>query len=220
MHSPGFQYRLYYPRYISGYEKVKMYTTNQTNTMETEPLTKGIVIFGATGDLCKKKLIPALYKLWQKELLSENFLIMGSARREPTAEQWKESLGDYPEEFLWHLDYQMADLSMVDTLRHLPDYIDDITYFLSVPPNAMRMLSSISKKQDVSTTQTTRVLLLKNPLGTIINLLIIYSLWLSDIYARNRFIALTIILAKILLITYLLLGLAIFCWNHFGIVST
>ena len=50
-----------------------MYTTNQTNTMETEPLTKGIVIFGATGDLCKKKLIPALYKLWQKELLSENF---------------------------------------------------------------------------------------------------------------------------------------------------
>ena len=134
MHSHGFQYRLYWPRYISGYEKVKMYTTNQTNTMETEPLTKGIVIFGATGDLCKKKLIPALYKLWQKELLPDNFLIMGSARREPTAEMWKESLGDYPEDFLNHLDYQCADLSMVDTLRHLPDYIDDLTYFLSVPP--------------------------------------------------------------------------------------
>ena len=102
--------------------------------METEPLTRGIVIFGATGDLCKKKLIPALFKLWQKGLLPDNYLIMGSARREPTAEQWKESLGDYPEEFLWHLDYQMADLSMVDTLRHLPDYVNDITYFLSVPP--------------------------------------------------------------------------------------
>ena len=134
MHSPGFQYRLYYPRYISGYEKVKMYTTNQTNTMETEPLTRGIVIFGATGDLCKKKLIPALFKLWQKGLLPDNYLIMGSARREPTPEQWKQSLGDYPEEFLWHLDYQMADLSMVDTLRHLPDYVNDVTYFLSVPP--------------------------------------------------------------------------------------
>jgi glucose-6-phosphate 1-dehydrogenase len=106
----------------------------QTNTMETEPLTRGIVIFGATGDLCKKKLIPALFKLWQKGLLPDNYLIMGSARREPTSEQWKESLGDYPEEFLWHLDYQMADLSMVDTLRHLPDYVNDITYFLSVPP--------------------------------------------------------------------------------------
>ena len=79
-------------RYISGYEKVKMTTTTQMTTMETEPLTKGIVIFGATGDLCKKKLIPALYKLWQKELLPDNFWIMGSARREPTTEDWKKSL--------------------------------------------------------------------------------------------------------------------------------
>ena len=134
MHSHGFQYHLYWPRYISGYEKVKMTTTTQTTTMETAPLTSGIVIFGATGDLCKRKLIPALYKLWQKELLPENFLIVGSARREPTAEMWKESLGEYPEDFLNQLDYQCADLSMVETLRHLPDYIDDLTYFLSVPP--------------------------------------------------------------------------------------
>ena len=134
MHSHGFQYRLYWPRYISGYEKVKMTTTTQTTTMETAPLTKGIVIFGATGDLCRRKLIPALYRLWQKELLPENFLIMGSARREPTAEMWKDSLGEYPEDFLNHLDYQCTDLSMVETLRHLPDYIDDLTYFLSVPP--------------------------------------------------------------------------------------
>ena len=111
-----------------------MYTTNQTNTMETEPLTRGIVIFGATGDLCKKKLIPALYKLWQKNLLPDNFLIVGSARREPTTDDWKKSLGEYPDDFLHHLDYQCADLSMVETLRHLPDYIDDMTYFLSVPP--------------------------------------------------------------------------------------
>ena len=130
----GQQYRLYWPRYISGYEKVKMTITTQTTTMETEPLTKGIVIFGATGDLCKKKLIPALYKLWLKDLLPENFLILGCARREPTADQWKESLGYYPDDFLHHLDYQCADLSMVETLRHLPDYIDDMTYFLSVPP--------------------------------------------------------------------------------------
>ena len=50
------------------------------------------------------------------------------------------------------------------------------------------------------------------------NLLIIYSLWFSDIYAKNRYIALTIILVKILLIISLLLGLAIFflepLWNR------
>jgi|TARA_B100000073_G_scaffold316647_1_gene293461 glucose-6-phosphate 1-dehydrogenase len=133
----GLQYPLWFPQYISGYEKVKMSTMNQTNMTGTEQLTKGIVIFGATGDLCKRKLIPALYKLWDKGMLPENFLITGSARREPTAEQWRESLQDcfhYPDEFLHQLDYVCADLSDVESLSNLPSYIDDMTYFLSVPP--------------------------------------------------------------------------------------
>ena len=100
----------------------------------TKPETSGIVIFGATGDLCKRKLIPALFELWKKDLLPDNFLITGSARREPTVQQWKESLGDYPQEFLHHLDYQCADLDNVESLHNLPKYLDDITYFLSVPP--------------------------------------------------------------------------------------
>ena len=36
-------------------------------------IPKALVIFGATGDLCKKKLIPSLYKLWEKGLLPDNF---------------------------------------------------------------------------------------------------------------------------------------------------
>ena len=130
----GEHYRLYVPQYISGSEKVKMTTTIQTTTMETDALTRGIVIFGATGDLCKKKLIPALYKLWLKDLLPDNFLITGCSRRDPGAAIWKESLGYYPDEFLHHLDYISADLDNVDTLSHLPDYLHDNTYFLSVPP--------------------------------------------------------------------------------------
>jgi len=116
------------------------------------PTSKGIVIFGATGDLCKKKLIPALYKLWEKKLLPDNFLITGCARRTPTAAQWKENLGDYPDEFLQQLDYISADLDNVDTLRHLPDYLHDNTYFLSVPPeryaNAIVNLKEAGKLDD------------------------------------------------------------------------
>ena len=152
MHSPGFQYRLYYPRYISGYEKVKIYTTTQTNTMETEPLTRGIVIFGATGDLCKKKLIPALHKLWEKGLLPENFVITGSARRDPGVSSWKKTLGEYPDEFMNQLDYISTDLDSVESLRHLPDYLEDNTYFLSVPPeryeNAIVNLKEAGKLDD------------------------------------------------------------------------
>ena len=101
--------------------------------METEQLTKGIVIFGATGDLCRRKLIPALYKLWGKNLLPEGFSITGASRRDPGRDAWIESLGDYPEEFKHLLDYISCDLSDPESLYHLPSK-DDMTYFLSVPP--------------------------------------------------------------------------------------
>ena len=89
--------------------------------METEPLTRGIVIFGATGDLCKRKLIPALHKLWEKGLLPENFVITGSARRDPGVSSWKKTLGEYPDEFMNHLDDISNDFNIFESLRHLPN---------------------------------------------------------------------------------------------------
>ena len=113
---------------------------------------KSIVIFGATGDLCKRKLIPALHELWKKNLLPENFLITGCSRRAPTAAQWKESLGKYPAEFMHQLDYISADLDSLETLQHLPDYPEDTTYFLSVPPeryaNAITNLKKVGLLDD------------------------------------------------------------------------
>ena len=113
---------------------------------------EAIVIFGATGDLCKRKLIPSLYKLWQKDLLPSNFLITGCARRSPSPKDWKDSLGDYPEEFRHHLDYVSADLDNAQTLEKLPGEGYDVTYFLSVPPerysNAIINLKEAGKLDD------------------------------------------------------------------------
>ena len=130
----SFAYPLYFPQYISGYEKVKITTTRQTSMMETEPLTRRIVIFGATGDLCKRKLIPALYELWKKDLLPKELLIVGASRREHTKESWLKHLGDYPEEFCNWLDFVSCDLDNQESLMHLHDDSADTTYFLSVPP--------------------------------------------------------------------------------------
>ena len=182
---------------------------------ETEPpISKGIVIFGATGDLCKRKLIPALYNLWKKNLLPKNFVITGSSRRDPGVQAWKDSLGDYPEEFFYQLDYISTDLDNVDTLRHflITSTIILISYRFLPRDMVTRLLTS--KKQDSSTTQTAPVLLLRNPLGTILNLLVIYSLWWGDIYAKSRSIALIIILAKILLTIFLLRGLVTVSYTH------
>ena len=155
---------LYFPRYISGYERVKITTTNQTTTMETEPLTKGIVIFGATGDLCKRKLIPALHKLWEKGLLPDNFLITGASRRDPGTKAWKDFLGDYPKEFFHHLDYVSCDLDDPESLYHLPE-TDDTTYFLSVPPERYEnAIISLKKAELLDNPETSRVVIEK-PFG-------------------------------------------------------
>ena len=130
------QSHLYYPLYISGYEKVKMSIMNYTNTMETEQhVSKRIVIFGAAGDLCKRKLIPSLYQLWYKKLLPQGLLIVGSSRREFSRECWLNYLGNYPEEFTHWLDFVSCDLSCENSLNQLHDDSMDTTYFLSVPPS-------------------------------------------------------------------------------------
>ena len=131
----SWQYPLYYPRSISGYEKVKITTRTQTTTMEMDVLTKRIVIFGATGDLCKRKLIPALYQLWCKHLLPKDLLIVGVSRREITKQCWLEKLGDYPEDFTHWLDFVSCDLSNPESLMKLHDESADTTFFLSVPPS-------------------------------------------------------------------------------------
>jgi glucose-6-phosphate 1-dehydrogenase len=115
--------------------KEKIIITKQRIIKEMELPTKTLVIFGATGDLCRRKLIPALETLDKKGLLPDNFKIIGAARRENTRQSWLESLGRYYEaNFSLKLDYHRCDLSDVDSLRSIP-VSDDMTFFLSVPPD-------------------------------------------------------------------------------------
>ncbi len=51
-------------------------------------------IFGATGDLTKRKLLPALYYLEQERYLNEDFRIIAIARKEKTNEQYREEASD------------------------------------------------------------------------------------------------------------------------------
>ena len=51
-----------------------------------------IVIFGASGDLTARKLIPALYHLFKDQLLPTPFRVVGFARREKTDAAWRAEL--------------------------------------------------------------------------------------------------------------------------------
>jgi glucose-6-phosphate 1-dehydrogenase len=51
-----------------------------------------IVIFGASGDLTSRKLIPALYHLFKEKQMPPSFRVVGFARREKTDDSWRQEL--------------------------------------------------------------------------------------------------------------------------------
>ncbi len=59
-----------------------------------------MVIFGATGDLTKRLVMPALYNLARTGVLPENFVLIGVARAEGSAETWRTELHDSLKSFV------------------------------------------------------------------------------------------------------------------------
>ncbi len=59
---------------------------------KTENLSAILVIFGGTGDLTHRKLIPALYNLVIDKLLPKNFSIVAVGRRNKTEEEYKSDM--------------------------------------------------------------------------------------------------------------------------------
>ena len=58
-----------------------------------------MVIFGATGDLTKRKLFPALYNLARDKFLSPNFAIVGVGRQEMTSDEFRKQMHEHLKEF-------------------------------------------------------------------------------------------------------------------------
>jgi glucose-6-phosphate 1-dehydrogenase len=117
-------------------------------------LSTTIVIFGASGDLTERKLIPALFSLYRKNRLPENIRIVGNSRTVYTHDEFREHLREgaqehTPELFdaaawdgfckrLWYLDgnlkvdedYQ----SLERRLRELEQTPTNRLYYLAVAP--------------------------------------------------------------------------------------
>ncbi|MBG85339.1 MAG: glucose-6-phosphate dehydrogenase [Verrucomicrobiales bacterium] len=74
---------------LTGFDEL-MDCRSSESKKAVEPCT--IVIFGASGDLTVRKLIPALYHLHLEGALPDPFRIVGFARREKTHKSWREEL--------------------------------------------------------------------------------------------------------------------------------
>ncbi len=72
--------------------------------VERLPEPCAMVIFGASGDLTRRKLMPALYRLAQQGLLSPAFSVVGTARRPLTDAVFREQMRAAVEEFAGPVD--------------------------------------------------------------------------------------------------------------------
>lgn len=112
-----------------------------------------LVIFGASGDLAKRKLIPAVYKLHKGGYLPEKFIVLGVSRTDYTDKEFRNNVfedSDFLDsnkdaDFADKLFYQAIDtlseesyskvrqkLELLGKEHHIaPNYI----FYLSVPPS-------------------------------------------------------------------------------------
>ena len=117
-----------------------------------------LVIFGATGDLTKRKLVPSLMGLSKDGLLPSTFAVVGFARRPWSNESFREVLADGVAQFgrpdtAGHFDehkdafvYHQSDFSDADGYQALRDRLDAIDrargtdgnriFYLATPPSA------------------------------------------------------------------------------------
>ncbi len=118
-----------------------------------------LIIFGASGDLTRRKLVPALWSMFQGRVLPEPFAVIGVARSEMTNEQFRarmrEAITDFarvqpPSEKVWDRFAQAlfyyagdpADPALYDGLgRHLAKVEQDRgtggnrLFYLAMPPS-------------------------------------------------------------------------------------
>ena len=144
-----------------------------------------IVIFGASGDLTKRKLLPAFFHLYSEGLLPHGFAIVGYARTEMTDEQFHdyarqavathakvEPRGEVWEDFTDHLSYVTGEFESERAMDHLREHLAEIDrtkgteggrfYYCATPPAAY---PSIVRRLGESGMHTNAEIVIEKPFG-------------------------------------------------------
>lgn len=152
-----------------------------------------LVIFGASGDLTARKLLPALYKLHVKGLLPQCFSILGAARTAYTDDEYRELMSGWLhrmmnidaadetllQSFLQRLFYVAFDSNTSAEYGKLKEKIksvqqqekleDRIIYYLATPPVMYERIPTFLKENGLNSTDISngwRRIIVEKPFGT------------------------------------------------------
>ena len=103
-----------------------------------------LVIFGVTGDLAKRKLFPSIFKLFKNGKLSEEFTVVGVARRDWTNEVLREAVANslpsgeeaaLVDKFCSHFHYLPFDVTNKESYRDLDSLLGQLENDYNIPGN-------------------------------------------------------------------------------------
>ncbi|RME30496.1 MAG: glucose-6-phosphate dehydrogenase, partial [Deltaproteobacteria bacterium] len=135
-----------------------------------------LVVFGASGDLARRKLLPALFELHRKKFLPERYVVIGAARSDLGDAGFRGLLqgdGSDLEEFRSRLRYIRLDYSDGGDYERLAAMIrtegfgDSLKVFhLAVPPSVHGKITRLLAEAGLSgTSGSTARLVLEKPFG-------------------------------------------------------
>src|SRR5579862_1812172 len=92
-----------------------------------------MVIFGASGDLTKRLLVPALYNLACDGLLSENFAVLGTAMDAMTTESFRAKLSEDIKSFHTRKEFDApAWEKLIARFHYIPGSFSDMGVFAQI----------------------------------------------------------------------------------------
>jgi glucose-6-phosphate 1-dehydrogenase len=93
-----------------------------------------LVIFGASGDLTKRKLLPSLYNLAKKDLLPKDFALIGCANQEFTEEQFRAQVHEDLKQFAGAPEQCRFCDWLVERLYYLAGDFQNPQYYQNLKP--------------------------------------------------------------------------------------
>jgi len=146
-----------------------------------------IIIFGASGDLTQRKLIPSFFNLFRKRKTPKNFNIVGYGWTPFTDEQFRKHLHhglteyasyEFPEEewslFASHLHYLQGKYDDPAGFEKLATYISTLEkgsanrlYYMSIPPSLFpAIISNLHATNQIQENGVWRRVVFEKPFGT------------------------------------------------------
>lgn len=142
-----------------------------------------LVIFGASGDLTKRKLIPALFQLYKQDFLPDKFAVLGASRTSLSDEEFRERADEFlPEhektqEFKKMLFYQPISTTEADDYKKLKSRLEELEkesnieanyiFYLSTPPSLYEVIPKLLSDTGLSKSDKFfRRLIVEKPFGS------------------------------------------------------